>query len=1042
MNSNSTTKENPTAPNNKLTGRILMASLFLPYSYSTDDFSIYKNLCLSSSINGAKGSVKASISASASLKKVLSNTSLRQTKQQLRLKAKSSQKLLRQQQQLEQQQRKERLQERLFLKKNSNSSLRSNSSEISSSSLRSNYTSTEDMHKSLSHSKLGSSESLVLSEEVIEVPKPNFEEILSIKSSMLGNVGLQNAIASVSLQQKYPRKLEEDEPQEEPINNEHTTSILTNEIQLNNADLIHAQKIWFGLPGEQSLTLTDDAKEALTRKLYRYDCVPVFVEQEQFNGHYNQVCKQIIWKAFHYQLPEYPKSANKEQQWWNDYKEVNEKFAEVIAKNYKPGDIIWVNDYHLMFLPKILRKLIPNAPIGFFLHIPFPSSEIIRCLYAREQILEGLLGADLVGFQTYSFMRHFISTVSRLLGYEATPNGIQLENSVVSVGIFPIGIDLDAIKEKRKDKKVIDIKNNLLEKYAGMKLIIGRDKNDYVKGVRHKLASFEKFLKTYPEWIGKVVLIQVALSTVEQNELECQVSNLVARINSRYGSLGYSPVVYLQQDIPYEQYLALLTIADVFLITSVRDGMNLTSHEFIACQNGHHSPLIISEFAGSYGSFGTSVIRVNPWDHCQVATAINESLTMSEEEKEIRWNELFTYIRTNSAQFFVESFVNELLQKYNDNQKRKATILPELKLDLILNTWTSSRKKLLFLGINEARIKSKYEMKAMNTLISELIKDPMNHIYILSDALKEDMNEYSKAFLPQSLNLIAEDGGYFRAYDQEEWDLQPSNEDLSWKKHLLKILKFYTERILGSYIEERTYSVIWHYEKANYQEYSWQISEVENHIRSVFTTNYSLRVLHKHDQHCFIISPKNVNKGSIVRRIIEKDYYDADLVLCIGDDETDESVFAYCRLLQDKMNSMQVPKINSPLNTITNYYYNTNGSIHSPILSMTSKSSSPTQGGLFGFSSSPSSSFKRYSIRNQLRRKIITCAINRKFTKAKYVISDISDIEKILEVLSQQHTMVTSSDEEDVDVELDEIGLDVNRLSMNDISNDRNYHSD
>ncbi|KAG4091256.1 hypothetical protein H8356DRAFT_1430512 [Neocallimastix lanati (nom. inval.)] len=1042
MNTNSIINESPSISDIRPTGRILMASLFLPYSYNSENFTIYKNLSLAGSINGAKGSLKAALSASNSLKKVLSNTSLKQTKEKLKLKAKASQKLLRQQQQMEQQQRKERLQERL-LKKGSSSSFTSNfdmvSSPLSSPNLKaSTPPSPKSISRSLS-SRLASVDSLNKTKN--NLSKHELEDIINIKPSMLGNVGLQNAIASVSLPTHYPRKPEENI--ENLSNEKHSTSILTDKIQLTNSDLIHAQKIWFGLPGEQSLTLTDDAKEVLTDKLINYDCIPVFVDQEQFNGHYNQVCKQIIWKAFHYQLPEYPKCANKEQQWWNDYREVNEKFAEVIAKHYRPGDIIWINDYHLMFLPKILRKLIPNAAIGFFLHIPFPSSEIIRCIYAREQILEGLLGADLVGFQTYSFMRHFISTVSRLLGYESTLNGIQLENSVVSVGIFPIGIDIDAINEKRKDKKVIEIQNNLLEKYAGMKLIIGRDKNDYVKGVRHKLAAFEKFLKTHPEWIGKVVLIQVALSTVEQNELECQVSNLVARINSRFGSLGYTPVVYLQQDIPYEQYLALLQIADVFLITSVRDGMNLTSHEFIACQTGHHSPLIISEFAGSYGSFGTSVIRVNPWDYCQVAGAINEALTMSEEEKEIRWNELFTYIRTNSAQFFVESFINELLQKYNDNQKRKATILPKLKLDIISNIWTTSRKKLLFLGISEDKIKSPAEMKVMNNLISELLKDPMNHVYILSDAIKEDMNEYSKALLPQTLNMIAENGAYIKRYDQEEWELQNSNEDLSWKKHLLKILNFYTERILGTYIEERTYSIIWHYEKTNYEEYSWQISEVENHIHSIFSINYPLRVRHKHDLHCIIITPKNVNKGSIVRRIIEKDYYDADLVFCIGDDESDESMFAYCRLLQDKMNSMQVPKINSPLNTTTNYYYNS-GSIYSPIQSMTSKSSSPTQlGGFFGFSSSPSSSFKRYSIRNQLRRKIITCAIDRKFTKAKYVFSDFNEIEKILEVLSQQHTMVTSSDEDDVELdEMGMIGLGINRLSITESVNDKNYHSD
>eukprot|EP00833_Pecoramyces_ruminatium_P008481 jgi/Orpsp1_1/1182513/evm.model.c7180000081580.1 len=497
MASNSTIKENPSIPDNKLAGRILMASLFLPYSYSSEDFTIYRNLSLAGNINSAKGSVKAALSASASLKKVLSNTSLKQTKEKLKLKAKASQRILRQKQQLEQQQRKERLQVRL-LKQGSSSSLRSSNSDMLPSPLSSPRTSlpssSENLSKSLS-SKFTSTDSLNNSQDI---PKPDLENIINIKSSMLGNVGLQNAIASVSLPVHYPRK-----PEEISDCEEHNTSILTDEIQLKNSDLIHAQKIWFGLPGEQSLTLTDDAKEVLTNKLINYDCVPVFVEQEQFNGHYNQVCKQIIWKAFHYQLPEYPKCANKEQQWWNNYREVNEKFAEVIVKHYQPGDIIWVNDYHLMFLPKILRKLIPNAAIGFFLHIPFPSSEIIRCIYAREQILEGLLGADLVGFQTYSFMRHFISTVSRLLGYESTPNGIQLENSIVSVGIFPIGIDLDAINEKRKDKKVIDIQNNLLEKYSGMKLIIGRDKNDYVKGVRHKLAAYEKFLKSHPEWIGK-----------------------------------------------------------------------------------------------------------------------------------------------------------------------------------------------------------------------------------------------------------------------------------------------------------------------------------------------------------------------------------------------------------------------------------------------------------------------------------------------------------------------------------------------------------
>jgi len=218
----------------------------------------------------------------------------------------------------------------------------------------------------------------------------------------------------------------------------------------------------------------------------------------------------------------------------------------------------------------MLRKLVPDAIIGFFLHIPFPSSEIFRSIHVRKQILLGLLGSDLIGFQTSSFMRHFLMTTTRLLSVESTPNGIQLENTVVSVGIFPIGINLIALNERRRHFEVANLTQALREKYAGKKILIGRDKNDYVKGLRQKMLAYERFLTDHPEWIGKVVLIQVSLSTTEQNENECQVSDVVARINSKFATIEFSPVVYLHQDISFSQYLALLTVADACLITSFR----------------------------------------------------------------------------------------------------------------------------------------------------------------------------------------------------------------------------------------------------------------------------------------------------------------------------------------------------------------------------------------------------------------------------------------------------------------------------------------
>ncbi|CAJ0835875.1 11014_t:CDS:2, partial [Entrophospora sp. SA101] len=310
----------------------------------------------------------------------------------------------------------------------------------------------------------------------------------------------------------------------------------------------------------------------------------------------NNLVKRIwvLWPTFHYVLPDNPKSKGLDEQdnSWKHYVALNQKFADSIVEIYEHGDIIWVNDYHLLLVPAMVRKRLPNAMIGFFLHIPFPSSEVFKCLPVRKEILEGVLDADLIGFQTESFSRHFRNTCSHLLSLETTPRGIQLENNFVSIGLFPIGVDVESLNEKRF---VETKKKFLLSNIPGKKLVVARDKLDYVKGVRQKMLAFERFLTIHTEWQEKAVLIQVATSTTEQNELQSQVSDVVSRINSKFSNLAYQPVVYLHKDITYSQYLALLTAADACLITSLRDGMNLTSHEYIVCQEERHRPLIISE---------------------------------------------------------------------------------------------------------------------------------------------------------------------------------------------------------------------------------------------------------------------------------------------------------------------------------------------------------------------------------------------------------------------------------------------------------------
>ncbi|KAJ3063253.1 hypothetical protein HDU99_004928, partial [Rhizoclosmatium hyalinum] len=449
-------------------------------------------------------------------------------------------------------------------------------------------------------------------------------------------------------------------------------------------------------------------------------------------------------------LPDYPKGQAFEERSWKQYVAVNRKFAEVIIANHQPNDIVWVNDYHLMLVPQMVRQAIPNATIGFFLHIPFPSSEIFRCLHVRKQILEGILGADLVGFQTYSFLRHFLMTCTRLLSLDSTPRGIQLENKAVKVGIFPIGINVDALNIKRNRLEVNEMIVALREKYQGMKVLIGRDKNDLVKGVRQKMLAFESFLSERKEFQSKVVLIQVALSTTEENENESQVNEIVSRINSKFGTIEYLPVVYLQQNISFSHYLALLSIADACLITSLRDGMNLTSHEYVVCQQEKKSPLIISEFAGTYSSLGAA-LRVNPWDTQEVSDAIYEALTMSDEEKGNRWREMYSYVSTHTAQSWVQHFVSEIPKVHEELERMDTSHIPLLETGVVVKAYQSSTKRIFFLdhdgtishNVPDHQVDEFVETDAsVIALVRALASDPQNLVYVMSGRGRKELIQF------------------------------------------------------------------------------------------------------------------------------------------------------------------------------------------------------------------------------------------------------------------------------------------------------------
>jgi trehalose-6-phosphate synthase len=351
----------------------------------------------------------------------------------------------------------------------------------------------------------------------------------------------------------------------------------------------------------------------------------------------------------------------------------------------------------------MVRKKLPDAKIGFFLHVAFPSSEVFRCLAVRKELLEGMLGANLIGFQIHEYARHFLQTCSRLLCVEATNSGVQLEDRFVDVISLAIGIDPIALDMNRADPDATEWLKNMQERYRGKKLIVARDKLDHVRGVRQKLLAYELFLNKNPEWRGKVVMIQVATSTTEQAELDATVSDIVTRVNSSWATLSYQPVVYLKQDISYPQYIALLTVADALMITSQREGMNLTCHEYLFCQDGkfegHNKfgSLILSEFTGSASVFGGNELSVNPWDYLQCANAIKSALQMGDEEKEMRWKKLYAAVLHHTAEHWFSTFLDRLDKVYDEQHKRDTTCVPRLSINNLSHKYQESARRLFVL---------------------------------------------------------------------------------------------------------------------------------------------------------------------------------------------------------------------------------------------------------------------------------------------------------------------------------------------------------
>lgn len=678
-------------------------------------------------------------------------------------------------------------------------------------------------------------------------------------------------------------------------------------------------KTWVGTLGMPTDTLDDHLKSVIAECLEDdYESLAIYVSDGDFDGHYEHFCKTMLWPIFHYQVPDHPKSKAYQDHSWVYYVKVNQAFADRIVKNYKKGDTIWIHDYHLLLLPGMLREKLPEAKIGFFMHTAFPSSEVFRVLANRIELCEGLLGANMVSFQTDEYAQHFLQTCSRILNVEINAEGVILEDGrILHVDTIPIGISPGVLDKMRALPEVADWTTQIAERYAGKRIIVARDKLESIRGIRQKMLSYELFLKRYPEFANDTVLIQIATSGCEDGEISATIADIVTRINSSHSTLAHQPVVYLRQDIDHSQYLALLSVAECLLITCLREGMNLTVHEYVYCQdakfnNRKHNPLILSEFTGSASLFGKNALLVNPWDHGAVADAIKKALSMPLEERERRWSNMYGMIMQQNGSKWYSSSMKLLEHAWEDHTSRVSTSVPRLSVSDLVSTYTAAKRRLLILDYEGTlaswsvpSIASSVPKRLTDTL-NDLVDDPKNTVYVMSSRMPEELERLF--VLVAGVGLIAENGAFVReASSCDEWlELTDMNHVSKWKKGVKDILKHLVERIENSRIEERHSSLIFDYSKVDDKPSA--IKHAADCANSINETCANLSIHAVPIENGVCVCAKDLNKASAAALIddgLRKEATEGmlpyvDFLLVIGDSREDEYVFEWAKEQEEK----------------------------------------------------------------------------------------------------------------------------------------------
>jgi trehalose 6-phosphate synthase/phosphatase len=646
-------------------------------------------------------------------------------------------------------------------------------------------------------------------------------------------------------------------------------------------------RLWIGWPGISSDDITEAEKELITKELLKQACYPVFLSNDQVENFYEGYSNDTLWPLFHY----FQSLTEHDENYWKTYNEVNKLFSSVTVSLAKENAKIWIHDYHLLLLPGLIRNKLQQATIGFFLHIPFPSYEIFRQLPNRHEILQGMLGADLIGFHIYDYARHFLSSAARIEAVDHSHGLITYQGRRLVADTFPIGVDYTKIVDSL-DKSVVksEIKK-IKQHYKNQKIIISVDRLDYSKGILQRLDAFELFLEEHPEFHKKIALSMIAVPSRTDVEtyqnLRDTIELSISRINGQYALVDWTPISYQFKNQPFEKVIALYAAADIALVTPLRDGMNLVAKEFVAAKQDLDGVLILSELAGAIDEL-PEAISINPNSIRSIKNALIQALSMKHEEKAKRLKTMQQRIQDYDVKDWAEDFLSELDNVKLTQAEHEEKILNKELQKIVKRSFKLADKRLLIFdydGTLHEFVDSTNHTKAtpskdLLTIIKKLSKIDNTVVCIVSGRPKEALDSWFEGL---NVLLVAEHGAWIKI--NGVWNEEQTSFD-DHRAELIGILKKYAKRTTGATVEEKSNAIVWHYRRVKPElAYARNVNLTKDIKRYIKDTDLAVF----HGNKIIEIKPETINKGVVAEMLY--DTYQPDFVLCIGDDYTDEDMF-------------------------------------------------------------------------------------------------------------------------------------------------------